>query len=560
VPDGFQSDKKSGKPAGQYVNRPQVIMRSALFPTNISEWEQLNELVAYGYDRHGQLLYVNEGVFGQGFNICPKCGQDLKKVRMCPTCQSQGQKVTLGFKQDTDTLHLRFQVVPYVALPNDFSFWLSLLYAFVHGACRALQIERRDIGGVLHPIKTSAGWQQTIVLYDDVPGGAGHVKRIQDEIVSVIEAALLIANCTDCDPDTSCYHCLRDYNNQIYHVQLRRGPVAQYLEALLASFRTALDDLPGTGQVVAINRPRWLLQQVSQVQSQLWLAVDGITLSQPLGEQKNWLDTCQELLQRRCEVNLCVTAVPTPNQQDTDILLLCDHLSLLIQKGLKLWHIPQRPKWNILIDNTRAIKPVNPAATFILNTQTGEMGLFSTTHGQAITQVHKMLASANLRPVRPADLQLPPHIQILRVNYSQNREINEASLFGDLFTQPVQSLYVNDPYLFDEERLCNRLGAYLHLANQQGTLQQATVRTRPAGEGRGGSKVEQNRAIEKLKRIFPMVEVERKETAVEHDRFIILTRTNGTKARILIGLGLDFIQPDGSIRPTHIIIEDPYSE
>jgi hypothetical protein len=44
----------------------------------------------------------------------------------------------------------------------------------------------------------------------------------------------------------------------------------------------------------------------------------------------------------------------------------------------------------------------------------------------------------------------------------------------------------------------------------------------------------------------------------EHDRFVEIHRTEGGKARILIGQGLDFINPDGSVRPTYIVIEDPY--
>ena len=75
--------------------------------------------------------------------------------------------------------------------PDDTSFWLSLTYALLQGASRALQIERRDLDGVLFPRRTEVGaWEQTIVLYDNVPGGAGHVKRIQEEFPLVLEEAI----------------------------------------------------------------------------------------------------------------------------------------------------------------------------------------------------------------------------------------------------------------------------------------------------------------------------------------------------------------------------------
>jgi hypothetical protein len=56
-----------------------------------------------------------------------------------------------------------------------------------------------------------------------------------------------------------------------------------------------------------------------------------------------------------------------------------------------------------------------------------------------------------------------------------------------------------------------------------------------------------------------MIQVKRNRDAL-HDRFIIITRIDKTKARILIGQGLDFIKPDGSVKPTYITVEDPYDE
>lgn len=44
---------------------------------------------------------------------------------------------------------------------------------------------------------------------------------------------------------------------------------------------------------------------------------------------------------------------------------------------------------------------------------------------------------------------------------------------------------------------------------------------------------------------------------IHHDRSITLIRHDGTKARIIIGRGLDFIRPDGTVDPTYVIIQDP---
>src|SRR5690606_7918782 len=103
-------------------------------------------------------------------------------------------------------------------------------------------------------------WEQTIVLFDNVSGGAGHVLRIKEEFSRIIEEALRIVNCVDCAPETSCYHCLRDFNNQWEHHLLKRGRVITFLETIQTSLATtpADTDVAGAHYVVAIDPTRWL--------------------------------------------------------------------------------------------------------------------------------------------------------------------------------------------------------------------------------------------------------------------------------------------------------------
>lgn len=229
-PDGFRADpKKSGQPAKQYVHVEPRVMRSALIPGGALEEFELSNHLYYSYDRDGKLLYVNEGPYGKEFNI-PRFGG------MADESSDKGAvRASLGHIQRTDTLHLRFVGGPGLTLPPpyDLSFWLSLVYALIQGASQALQVERRDIDGVLHPRRLETGWGQTIVLYDDVPGGAGYVRQIRDNMETVLHAAHHVVSCPDCGPETSCYRCLRDYNNQFYHPLLRRGQVLGFLDELL---------------------------------------------------------------------------------------------------------------------------------------------------------------------------------------------------------------------------------------------------------------------------------------------------------------------------------------
>ena len=74
-----------------------------------------------------------------------------------------------------------------------------------------------------------------LIIYDNVPGGAGHVKRLTDKhsIKKVLSEALKVVSQNCCDENTSCYQCLRNYYNQFYHSKLRRIYAQEILKELL---------------------------------------------------------------------------------------------------------------------------------------------------------------------------------------------------------------------------------------------------------------------------------------------------------------------------------------
>ena len=77
------------------------------------------------------------------------------------------------------------------------------------------------------------------VFYDKTPGGAGHVRRMQNAKVleCVLREALdTISGCTcgGSELDTSCYSCLRNYYNQKHHELLQRKYVIEFLHELFA--------------------------------------------------------------------------------------------------------------------------------------------------------------------------------------------------------------------------------------------------------------------------------------------------------------------------------------
>lgn len=104
---------------------------------------------------------------------------------------------------------------------------ISLINALLDAIAAKFDIERSDIGGCI----TVKNHHNELVLYDTVPGGAGHVKRLLDETGFVLHDIFYRAysKMEDCGCGSSCYKCLRAYHNQRYHDILDRHDVMNFL-------------------------------------------------------------------------------------------------------------------------------------------------------------------------------------------------------------------------------------------------------------------------------------------------------------------------------------------
>ena len=189
------------------------------------------------YSSHGELAVICKGKKGAGFYICFKCGaafsgEPKKKHDKSPIGEECSSRVRgplhLGHTFETDVLTISLEKYEFDETKMEkLDFWYSLLYAILEGVSQALGIPRRDLDGCLYHYEGKIA----LVLFDNVPGGAGHVKRIMDEqnLYEILESALeRMKNCS-CGPETSCYGCLRNYQNQFCHEKLKRGIVVEFL-------------------------------------------------------------------------------------------------------------------------------------------------------------------------------------------------------------------------------------------------------------------------------------------------------------------------------------------
>jgi len=200
------------------------------------------------YSKYGWLALVNRGHNSQGFKICPTCGWaeavtftaghrplgggrqgHLNPITGQPCATGTLINKDIGHHYLTDVLEISIQGIP-LPLKRD-PVYRSFLYALLEGASESQGIKRDDIDGTLY--FRIYDESPSFILFDSVPGGAGHVEKIKENLRDAAEAALKkVEKCT-CGIDTSCYNCLRNYRNQHFHDSLQRGYAIQVLRLLL---------------------------------------------------------------------------------------------------------------------------------------------------------------------------------------------------------------------------------------------------------------------------------------------------------------------------------------
>lgn len=115
---------------------------------------------------------------------------------------------------------------------SDYKTMISVMYAVLNAIAKDLNIERRDIKACLSQQLVGNYLQYSIIVYDAVPGGAGHSRRLVTKdgrmLYKIFMSALYNMKTCNCDP--SCYNCLRSYENQKIHDQLDRHLAEKFLE------------------------------------------------------------------------------------------------------------------------------------------------------------------------------------------------------------------------------------------------------------------------------------------------------------------------------------------
>ena len=169
----------------------------------------------------GVLVILCEGRNREGFYVCRSCGRHMAtplashKSPSDSECKGTLERFSLGHEMATDVVRLQFS-----AAHGEWDTY-SVAYAILLGAADTLEVPDTDLN-----VTITGGdepGESAVVLYDNVPGGAGLVAQLEREEVfaDVLRAAMERVQ-GNCGCDSSCYGCLRSYRNQFAHTQLDR--------------------------------------------------------------------------------------------------------------------------------------------------------------------------------------------------------------------------------------------------------------------------------------------------------------------------------------------------
>lgn len=221
---------------------------------------------AFQHARHGRMLVINQGL-GKGFKVCKYCNyaapvpkqhpgnpwdyildahQHLLKDEKCPNAFSQWTDLAHEFRTDILQIRANYPVRPSnpPVLPPPGQTDPDLLKTLRDGTARTiaeairlalieiLQLDETDVTATYRWLPTLG---VEVILFDNVPGGAGYVGKFFEEntrnLQPLFQKAREILGCPHCS--NGCADCLRTYTNQQHWDTFRRLDALEWIDHVL---------------------------------------------------------------------------------------------------------------------------------------------------------------------------------------------------------------------------------------------------------------------------------------------------------------------------------------
>ena len=212
-------------------------------------------------DNAGEHTYPANVPPHRGFQKGPRAGQ------LCLNKDEFDNRVVLGHRFNSEVILLAVDMpdsldAP-IMEPSGKAVWYSFGTLMAEAAAKYLQVSPEEVQIGVRPTRDSfRRVQGEVFIYDNVPGGAGYARAIQDNLGQIIHLALEMGrNCPNPSCSGACYHCLLGYRNQQIHNLLDRELAVSVIEYLLEGRRPSLSReygvmlATGVGEYLRANWP-----------------------------------------------------------------------------------------------------------------------------------------------------------------------------------------------------------------------------------------------------------------------------------------------------------------
>ncbi|MDG2992008.1 DEAD/DEAH box helicase [Candidatus Synechococcus calcipolaris G9] len=542
---------------------------------------------------------VGRGFKHYGFAICERCGRDqTDKAPMNrlfgrvdhnhpitgSQCQGQYRRIHLGHEFRSDLLKLRF--TPTINPPRLFGtvlhldaggkihsdtdgdrnqasipvtgagFWRSLTYALLAAAAQVIDVPRAELDGLFRPVEEIHTGAAEIILYDNVPGGAGYSKRIAECFPTILQRAFQFVESCSCS--SSCYDCLRTYTNQIFHHELNRQVVANFLRPIVERVQpdAALQSFAPDANRVSLAQMMVALESHSTMAGELSLLyLPSITAPFTLKRLTQMVDA----LDRTAPLELIVTHLPDRTNDDS-IRVLRKRLAQWIDQGLlRLYTNPVEQLPTLCLSSQL---PHRIALQLRLTESKEPVEWFQTSSQRGVNQVWQDLQSlkAQASPVSDQTLEDPDTIVIFPTPQWGNLSLAELQqrlgIAPVLQGHQVQRLTYCDRYL--QRSGAERLAALLQ-GNWLNENTHNVVQIQQLKDEYHYRSTQRRTEIERIGSHFTgrlTVEMrpypQRFHPPFPHGRNLTIELHNHPTYRILFDKGIDFLEKnsDGTYRIT----------
>ncbi|MFY9224892.1 MAG: DEAD/DEAH box helicase [Blastocatellia bacterium] len=425
--------------------------------------------VTIEYHRRGEILVVNKGLAeeaSKGFLLCRSCGywhsptnktafEEHKLLNnRKQTCLGSSQRYHLGYKFHTDVMLLKFQETP----ENSDKFYASLKAAIIEAATTFAHAEVGEISGFMRKIVTEGQIDYDIVLYDNVPGGAGYLHKAITNFEAILAKARAILD--GCQCDKSCYKCLRSYENQFEHRLLDKRLIQPYLDQLLA-LNSKEERLRLTSYGKESKRfcgatlSAWLQRKLRSSKAKLFAICSTIN-NNNVTQANAWVDFFASYTKDNpnVEVKLGLVQISRFNEVTEENFLAVKALMDLIESKIQLFYVKETisTEWQIVLEAQEGKEPLSigvidtlPAFSNLLDSQVVIYNTDLETCKKALNKIQKIFSQSKL--ITLTDLNAPKRdsFKIEKLNDGQ-RGITYEKLFGKYLTN-AKKIKIIDPYI-----------------------------------------------------------------------------------------------------------------